>query len=240
MALGRTRPEDHCGNVAYIAILVKGILLFRWACKVRDMEEILPALPPNAGRKRRGEGHTRRDEILTAAKELFLEEGYAATTIRKIADRVGVSAPALYLYFTDKEAIMLALCDQTFGFLIEEMGRIDREKLKPIESLRACAAAYIKFGLEHRREYWLTFMSGNTPKPGASGAVAFAMLVQQLKAAEAAGVKLKYPVDTAAELFWMGLHGLVAALIHNPEFSRSKRDELVEGMLDMVTAGIMA
>ena len=40
-------------------------------------------------RKRRGEGHTRRDEILIAAKELFLREGYQATTIRRIADVVG-------------------------------------------------------------------------------------------------------------------------------------------------------
>ena len=72
-----------------------------------------------ASRKRRGEGHTRREEILQAAKELFLQEGYDATTIRKIADRVGVSAPALYLYFADKEAILIALCDQTFGFLVD-------------------------------------------------------------------------------------------------------------------------
>jgi AcrR family transcriptional regulator len=209
------------------------------------MEESLPALPTSPGRKRRGEGHTRRDEILGAAKELFLEEGYAATTIRKIADRVGVSAPALYLYFSDKEAIMLALCDQTFGFLIEEMGRIDREGLKPVESLRACGAAYIKFGLEHPREYWLTFMSGNTPKRARDldhkpGAIAFAKLVEQLKSAEAAGVKLKYPADAAAELCWMGLHGLVAALINNPEFPWTRRDALIEGMLDMVTEGIMA
>ena len=77
-------------------------------------------------RKRRGEGHTRRDEILIAAKELFLREGYEATTIRRIADVVGVSAPALYLYFKDKEAIMLALCDQTFGFLIEQMDEIEK------------------------------------------------------------------------------------------------------------------
>lgn len=216
----------------------------------------MQALSPSAGRKRRGEGHTRRDEILAAAKELFLKEGYAATTIRKIADRVGVSAPALYLYFSDKEAIMLALCDQTFGFLIEEMGRIDREGLKPIESLRACGRAYIKFGLEHPREYWLTFMSGNTPKPikerghkpeeidvsqpGATGAVAFAKLVEQLKSAEAAGMKLRYPADQAAELCWMGLHGLVAAVINNPEFPWTDRDALIEGMLAMVTEGIMA
>ena len=37
--------------------------------------------------------------MVQAAKELFLEQGYDSTTIRKIADRVGVSAPALYLYF---------------------------------------------------------------------------------------------------------------------------------------------
>jgi AcrR family transcriptional regulator len=220
------------------------------------MEEFLTALSTAGGRKRRGEGHTRRDEILSAAKELFLTEGYAATTIRKIADRVGVSAPALYLYFADKEAIMLALCDQTFGFLIEEMSSIDREGLKPIESLRACGRAYIKFGLGHPREYWLTFMSGNTPKsmkehghkleeidasqPGATGAIAFSKMVEQLKATEKAGIKLKYPADTAAELCWMGLHGLVALLINKPDFRWTKQDELIEGMLDIVTQGVLA
>lgn len=220
------------------------------------MEGALRALSTIGGRKRRGEGHTRRDEILTAAKELFLEEGFAATTIRKIADRVGVSAPALYLYFSDKDAIMVALCDQTFGFLIAEMGRIEREGLKPLERLRQCGRAYIDFGLKHPREYWLTFMSGNTPKPikerghkpeeidptqpGMTGALAFARLVEQLRALEAAGIKLKYSAEEAAELCWMGLHGLVAALINNPEFPWTNRDELIEGMLDMVTQGVVA
>jgi AcrR family transcriptional regulator len=220
------------------------------------MEEALRALSTAGSRKRRGEGHTRRDEILLAAKELFLEEGFAATTIRKIADRVGVSAPALYLYFADKDAIMVALCDQTFGFLIEEMGRIEREGLKPLEQLRQCGRAYINFGLKHPREYWLTFMSGNTPKPikergqkpedidptqpGMTGAIAFARLVELLRGIEAAGIKLKYPAESAAELCWMGLHGLVAALINNPEFPWTKRDELIEGMLDMVSQGIVA
>jgi AcrR family transcriptional regulator len=203
----------------------------------------LQALSPSSGRKRRGEGHTRRDEILAAAKELFLTEGYAATTIRKIADRVGVSAPALYLYFSDKEAIMLALCDQTFGFLIEEMGRIDREGLKPIESLRACGRAYIRFGLGHPKPIK---QRGHKPeeidatKPGATGAIAFAKLVEQLKGAEAAGLKLRYPADQAAELCWMGLHGLVAAVINNPEFPWTDRDALIEGMIAMVTEGIIA
>ncbi len=208
-------------------------------------------------RKRRGEGHTRRDEILQAAKELFLREGYEATTIRKIADRVGVSAPALYLYFADKEAIMLALCDQTFGFLIDRIGEIEKQHLKPREQLRSCGEAYIRFGLEHPQEYWLTFLSGNTPKqiktqgghraadvepgqPGSTGAIAFQHVVKMLRDVEAAGIKLNYTPETAAELLWMGLHGLVAALINNPDFPWTKRDELIAGMLDLVTKGVLA
>ncbi len=208
-------------------------------------------------RKRRGEGHTRRDEILQAAKQLFLREGYEATTIRKIADRVGVSAPALYLYFADKEAIMLALCDQTFGFLIEKIGQIEKEQLNPRDQLRHCGEAYVRFGLEHPQEYWLTFLSGNTPKqikaqgghraanidpeqPGTAGAIAFQHVVKLLRDVEAAGLKLNYAPETAAELLWMGLHGLVAALINNPDFPWSNREELIQGMLDVVTKGVLA
>ncbi len=104
------------------------------------------------GRKRRGEGHTRREEILHAAKELFLEQGYDSTTIRKIADRVGISAPALYLYFKDKEALMLALCDQTFGHLVEAISEIEKTVAEPLERIRRFGEAYASFGLTHPDE----------------------------------------------------------------------------------------
>ena len=167
----------------------------------------------SSGRKRRGEGHTRREEILQAAKELFLEQGYDSTTIRRIADRVGISAPALYLYFKDKEAIMLALCDQTFGFLTDRMTEIENQGLPPIERLRHCGEAYVRFALANPREYWLTFMSGNTPKkishqgghkaevldptePGTAGAIAFQRLMGVFRDIENAGTPLHYPVET--------------------------------------------
>ena len=218
------------------------------------MERNLSTVPAGT-RKRRGEGHTRRDEILIAAKELFLREGYEATTIRRIADVVGVSAPALYLYFKDKDAIMLALCDQTFSSLIEVMEGMEQQPLTPIERLRRCGAAYIRFALEHPREYWLTFLSGNTPEavrkrghrpetfdpdaPGSKGAVAFAKLMGVFRDIENSGLHLHYPVETAAELVWMGLHGLVAALINNPDFPWTKRDALIEGMLEMTVRGVV-
>ena len=207
------------------------------------------------GRKRRGEGHTRREEILHAAKELFLEQGYDSTTIRRIADRVGISAPALYLYFKDKEALMLALCDQTFAHLIEAIGEIENTVADPLERIRRFGDAYAHFGLTHPDEYRLVFMGSNIPesmrkighraatddptKPGVGGAIVFGRLVAILSQAEASGIKLNYPPDTCAELCWMGIHGLVAALITKPEFPWSDRELLIQGMLDVVVKGIV-
>ena len=207
------------------------------------------------GRKRRGEGHTRRDEILHAAKELFLEQGYDSTTIRKIADRVGISAPALYLYFRDKEALLLALCDQTFGHLIVAIDEIERTVAEPLERVRRFGEAYASFGLTHPDEYRLIFMGAHIPeslrkvghrmptddptRPGVGGALVFSRLVAILKQVEASGVELRYPADTCAELCWMGIHGVVAAMIMKPDFPWSNRDLLIEGMLDMVAKGIV-
>ena len=205
------------------------------------------------GRKRRGEGHTRRDEILAAAKALFIEEGYGATTIRKIAERVGVSAPALYLYFKDKDEIMLALCDQTFGHLIELFQGIECLECSPRDRLRQMGEAYIKFGLEHIGEYRLIFMEEQAPEPvrhtghradlsdpeqpGIKGAVAFAMLERQFIELQKGGAKLPHSPVTCAELCWMACHGLVSAFINEPDFPWSDRQELIRGMVDLTIRG---
>ncbi|AVK64736.1 TetR/AcrR family transcriptional regulator [Lactobacillus sp. CBA3606] len=47
--------------------------------------------------------------ILSAARELFLKGGYAATSTRDIANAVGITQPALYHHFKDKEVIFLAV-----------------------------------------------------------------------------------------------------------------------------------
>jgi AcrR family transcriptional regulator len=208
-----------------------------------------------AGRKRRGEGHTRREEILQAAKVLFLELGFEATTIRRIADRVGISAPALYLYFKDKDELLLALCDLTFAHLMEAINEIEKAVTNPMERVRRFGEAYVRFGLSHPDEYRLVFMGAHIPesirktghkaatddptKPGVGGALVFKRLVAILAEAQASGTKLKYPTDTCGELCWMGLHGLVSAFIVKPEFPWSDRELLINGMLDIHLEGIL-
>ncbi|GAA4350749.1 TetR/AcrR family transcriptional regulator [Microbacterium rhizosphaerae] len=69
-----------------------------------------------AGRPRATRGSTGRDpreEILDAAAALFVENGYAATTTRAIAERTGIRQASLYYHFAGKEEILAALLEQT-------------------------------------------------------------------------------------------------------------------------------
>ncbi|MBO9524338.1 MAG: TetR/AcrR family transcriptional regulator [Nocardioidaceae bacterium] len=50
-----------------------------------------------------------RDRILDAALALFAEKGYEATSMREIAEQLGITKPALYYHFDSKEDIVRAL-----------------------------------------------------------------------------------------------------------------------------------
>ena len=49
----------------------------------------------------------RRDDVLEAAAALFATKGYAATSIRDIAQQVGLMSGSLYYHFESKEQILL-------------------------------------------------------------------------------------------------------------------------------------
>ena len=65
-------------------------------------------------KKARGLGFERRDEILAAAKALFLKEGVERVSTRKLAQLVGLSQTGIYVYFKSKQAILAALIDTSF------------------------------------------------------------------------------------------------------------------------------
>ena len=74
------------------------------------------ALPPKFAQatkaKRRAlahEANSTRERILDAALELFVTQGYDGTSLRQIAEQLGVTKAALYYHFESKEDILLAL-----------------------------------------------------------------------------------------------------------------------------------
>jgi AcrR family transcriptional regulator len=60
----------------------------------------------------------RRDRILEAARELLAERGYAAVTVRELAERCGVSVPTLYNRFESKDALIAEAVQDHFQTLL--------------------------------------------------------------------------------------------------------------------------
>jgi len=83
----------------------------------------------------------RRTVILDAALRTFVKRGYPETKVAEIASEAGVAEGTLYNYFASKEDLLLALFDEKWGWIIDEIrrkiNRIDdpNSKLKAIFSL---------------------------------------------------------------------------------------------------------
>jgi AcrR family transcriptional regulator len=70
---------------------------------------------PDSGRRT-----VRRDALLTAALELFLSHGFAATRVEAIAQRAGVGKGSVYLHFRNKEELFQAVIDDGIVAQIEQ------------------------------------------------------------------------------------------------------------------------
>ena len=55
-----------------------------------------------------------RERIVEEARDLYLTAGLAGLSMRKVAERVGVTATALYRHFEDKQALLLAVVQAGF------------------------------------------------------------------------------------------------------------------------------
>jgi TetR/AcrR family transcriptional regulator len=67
---------------------------------------------------------TTPERILDAAEDLFAENGFSATSLGDVADRVGIRSPSLYNHFKNKEALYLAVLDRlldSFSRPLEEL-----------------------------------------------------------------------------------------------------------------------
>lgn len=98
-----------------------------------------------------------RKLILDAAKKLFVEQGYQATSMRKIASEINYSPTTLYLYYKDKGDIVYALHQE--GFLILKMLLMPLSTVEsPFERLKALGRTYLNFAKEYPDFYEVMFM----------------------------------------------------------------------------------
>lgn len=207
-------------------------------------------------RKARGEGYQRRAEILAAARGLFLREGVDRVTIRALCARVGVTAPALYRHFKDKREIITAICNETFGRLLEAFRRIRAEEKAPLAALKQMMDCYVRFALAHQEEYRLLFMSKDllmlemakdmdiqsdedALRAGILGPLVLHELAAHVAVCIERGILKRGTPEIMTDSIWACGHGLASLLITHPHFKNRSHDELIAAGIDMVLNGLL-
>jgi AcrR family transcriptional regulator len=87
---------------------------------------------------------TRREEIVEAAARLFKQKGYAATTMREIAEQVGMEAASMYNHIKGKEEVLTDICFRISDEYIAQLNEIETTMDAPIDKLKALIRLHIR------------------------------------------------------------------------------------------------
>ncbi len=163
---------------------------------------------------------TRREQILTVARDLVLAHGVKALSMRRVAAAAGISATAIYRHYKDKEALVWGVVEEGFrafaSYLFPSLSGAT-----PLERLQLAGRNYIRFAIEQPEYYRLIFMSwfdaasadavAKKGKREPAQEPTFQFLLDRVGECIKAGViKPEVPVLDAATGIWAQVHGLAA------------------------------
>jgi AcrR family transcriptional regulator len=98
-----------------------------------------------------------RINILDAALSIVKSEGWQALSMRKIADLIEYTAPIIYEYFSNKEAILVELTRKGFLLLAKDLREAKSNHQEPAEQLEAMWVAYWNFAFANKELYQIMF-----------------------------------------------------------------------------------
>ncbi len=117
------------------------------------------------GRGTRMPRSARRTQLLGAARQVFVAQGYHAAAMDDIADRAGVSKPVLYQHFPGKLDLYLALLDEGIAGLVDAVRDGLAETTDNKLRVQATTQAYFDFVADPGGAFRLVFESDLTSEP---------------------------------------------------------------------------
>jgi AcrR family transcriptional regulator len=187
-----------------------------------------------------------RQDILGAARELFVHEGYENVSMRRIAEKIEYSPTTIYLYFQDKDELLNNICAETFEELIRRLEMDSAGESDPVKRLKSGLRRYIEFGLENPQDYRLTFMvphdqkSNQCSEAQAAGFRAFDHLRRGVTECVSAARFRDMDLEATSQALWAGIHGITSLLITCETFPFVERNKLIDTVVDTLVRGLEA
>ncbi|HEY0795248.1 MAG TPA: TetR/AcrR family transcriptional regulator [Acidisarcina sp.] len=182
-----------------------------------------------------------RAQILTGARQIFVHEGYASFSLRKLAAQIGYSPAAIYKHFKSKSEIFDTLAEESFAALTRASSSvkpIDGED--PVDRLKRGIWAYVNFGLDNPDDYRFAFLltppgADKPPKPRA----AYSGLRDRVQKCIEAGRFASGDPELMAQSLWAAAHGVTSLLVQKPAFPWVGKRRLITRVIDSAVGGLL-
>ncbi len=189
------------------------------------------------GRARRLPRSARRAQLLSAAQEIFVAQGYHAAAMDEIAERAGVSKPVLYQHFPGKLELYLALIDHHTQALVDRIDRALAATTDNRQRVRGAINAYLDFVSDDDEAHRLVFETDLRNEPLVRERVDSVLERASAAIARTIAADTGLP-DEEAQLLSVGLAGLAEVGARwwlseggpNGKVSRDRAAELLYGL----------
>jgi AcrR family transcriptional regulator len=163
-----------------------------------------------------------KNALIQAGVKILSKEGAAGLSLRKVAQRAGVSHNAPYSHFPDKQSLIAAISTEGFRQLYEELdAAVSSYPKDPRRQLREGAWAYVQFAMTHTDTFKIMF-SGMLEKEKEYPAFVeishktFERVVDVVRACQGAGLlrsARSTPPEMTAVAVWGQIHGIISLML---------------------------
>ena len=170
-------------------------------------------------------------------------EGDGAISLRAIAKQIGVSAPALYRHYADRESLLAELAISGFAALRQQL--LSVEQHSPRAALIGIGLAYVAFAQSESNLYRLMFggrvlPKGAHPRLDQAGLGAFNVLQDTIARGQRAGYLKPAPLALMTATAWSLVHGLSQLTIDGHLPNADAEPQLAEGITSLLLEGAIA
>lgn len=160
-----------------------------------------------------------KNALIKAGTEILAKNGVGELSLRKVAQKAGVSHAAPYAHFADKQALIAAISTegfrQLYGQVVAVIGRFEND---PARQLLETAWTYVQFATNDPDQFKIMFSSvlekeKEYPDFVAMSQKTFQQVVVVVARCQEVGVLQEGPGELTAVTTWSAVHGLIALLL---------------------------
>ena len=103
-----------------------------------------------------GKHGSKKEFIAKKAARLFKEKGYSATSMRDLADAIGVEAPSLYNHISGKKEILQEICFNVANLFTDHMDAVEKSEGEALEKIEKIIRFHIKMMFDEYESVYLS------------------------------------------------------------------------------------